>query len=88
MPSICEALGSTPVPRFPLVTIKLVFVKHTWHSVGTQRYNGCSKLSVFMMQRRRVLVVLTHTGHRVGQTCIPMLTSSCTFGVTESQRIN
>lgn len=83
MPSICEALGSTPVPRFPLVTIKLVFVKHTWHSVGTQRYHGCLKLSVFMMQRRRVLAVLAHlhsTGHRVGQTCIPMLTSSCTFG--------
>lgn len=38
VPSICEALGSTPVPPFPLVTIKLVFVKHTWHSVGTQWY--------------------------------------------------
>lgn len=84
VPSICEALGSTPVPPFPLVTIKLVFVKHTWHSVGTQWYRGCLKLAVFMMQRRRVLVVMTHlhsTGHRVGQICIRMLTSSCTFGL-------
>ena len=84
VPSICEAPGSTPVPPFPLVIIKLVFVEHTWHSVGTQWYHGWLKLAVFMMQRVRVLVVLTHlhsTGHTVGQTCIHMLTSSCIFGL-------